>query len=80
MGDHKYEYQLELDERDKQNIIKGLFKILEEKAIGIKQTCADGRISGQVYDCELEALDVVVMDIESITDTLRLFINLKSND
>ncbi len=54
--------------------------MLEEKAVGIKQTCADGRISGQVYDCELEVLDIVVMDIESIKDTLRLFVNIKSKE
>lgn len=77
MEEHKYEYKIEFDERDKQNIIKGLFKTIEEKAIGIEQLCADGRISGQVYDCELETLYLTLMDIESIRDTLSLFKNLE---
>ena len=78
MGEHKYQYEIQLDEKEKHYIIKGLFKMLEEKAIGIKELCADGRISGEVYDCELEALSVTMMDIENIKDTLCLFKNLRS--
>lgn len=70
MEEKQGKYQIVLDKKDKINIIKGLFKLLEEKAIGIKQTCADERISGQVYDCEIETLDVILDDIESIRNTL----------
>lgn len=80
MGEHKYKYEIQLDEKDKQNVIKGLFKILDEKALGIKELCADGRISGAVYDCELEALSIALMDIENIKDTLYLFKNIKEVD
>ncbi len=77
MGDHKYKYQIKLDEKDKQNIVKGLFKIIEEKAKGIIEVCADGRIDGQVYDSETEALNLLLIDLENISDTLTLLKNVK---
>lgn len=77
MGEHKYDYKIELDEMHKQEIIKGLYKLLEEKAIGIKQVCADGRITGQVYDCETETLSVILNDIEKIRETLIIFRDLE---
>lgn len=77
MEEHKYKYQMELDEKDKQNIIKGLFKVIEEKAKGIIEVCSDGRISGQVYDSETETLNVLLMDLENISDTLILLKNVK---
>lgn len=78
MEEHKKDYKIGIDEKDKQNIIKGLFKIIEEKAEGIKQLCCDGRISGQVYDCETEAMYIAINDIKLVRDTLVLFINLES--
>lgn len=78
MEEHKKDYKVEIDEKDKQNIIKGLFKIIEEKAEGIKQLCCDGRISGQVYDCETEGIYLAINDIELVRDTLVLFKNLES--
>lgn len=77
MEEHTYEYKVVFDERDKENIIKGLSKIIEEKAVGIKQLCAGGRIDGRIYDSELEALDIAMMDIESVKNTLSLFKNLE---
>lgn len=77
MEEHKYDYQIEIDEKDKQNIVKGLFKIIEEKAEGIKQLCCDGRISGQVYDCETESIYLAINDISLVRDTLVLFKNLE---
>lgn len=63
MGEHKYKYILELDEPDKINIIKGLFKTMEGKAEEIKQICADGRIDGKVYDSETEAMYLILNDM-----------------
>ena len=77
MEEHKYDYQIEIDEKDKQNIIKALFKIIEEKAKKLEKICCDGRISGQVYDCETEAMYVILNDIWNARDTLALFKNLE---
>lgn len=77
MEEHKCDYQIKIDEKDKQNIIKGLFKIIEEKAKELKELCCDGRISGQVYDSETEAMYLVLNDIWNVKDTLVLFKNLE---
>lgn len=80
MGDHKYEYNLELDKMHKYYIVKGLFKIIEEKAEDIKRLCADGRISGQVCDNETEAMYLDLNEIQGARDTLVLLKNLKGAD
>ena len=76
MEPDKYDYKIKIKEKDKQNIIKGLFKIIEEQAEGIKQLCCDGRISGQVYDCETESLYLAIREISIVRDTLVVFKNL----
>lgn len=75
----KEEIENKLNTKDEQNIIKGLFKILEEKAEGISQVCKEGKLTGEVYDCDIHTLNTILEDLSYIGDTLYKFKNIKES-